>query len=740
MIVLWQMIFMRSKWILTALLLVGTEMRLFSQTVVSGSVMSSKKEPLPGASITLENTFFGATSAADGSFSFITTDTGRFRLIITLVGFKNYEKDIVLPGSSSGISIVLKEAITELQAITVAAGSFEANDKKRNTVLKPLDIVTTAGQQADIVAALKTLPGAQQVGETEGLFVRGGTGAETKVFIDGMMVSNPFYSSVPDIAQRGRFSPLLFKGTNFSSGGYSAQFGQGLSSALTLETHDLPERTETNIIASSAQLSVTRYQLNKTKKASIGATVTYNNLAPYYTAVKQNVNYSKAPEIINGELFGRAKTKKGMLKFYSYANYNIVGLSRPSLEAKGLQDNFNLSNKNLFSLLTYAGKLCNDWSVAAGVSLSYNKDRIDISTLAGNSNVFRFLPRITNSTAQTKAVFTKSLAGLNKLHFGAEYQNVKDEIEAKDSIPFIKRKDNYNALFAEADLYITTRLVTRLGVRYEHSSLINDRKLSPRISLAYKLKNNAQLSAAYGEFYQKPETNLLFRSIEIDFTKATHYLLNYQRIANGQTIRVELFHKTYKNLITFPANNLFALANSGDGYARGLEVFWRDKKTFKDFSYWVAYSYLDTKRKFLDYPIKAQPTFAANHTVNIVAKQWVEKITSIFSLTYTYASGRPYYNPNLSKEKFLSQRTISYNNVGLQVNHLRTIGKVNAVFIANVNNVIGNSQVFGYRYASQKNIEGFYNSEAITPPAKRFYFIGIYLSMGTDRRKEVLDN
>ena len=59
-------------------------------------------------------------------------------------------------------------------------------------VLDPIDIVTTASANGDITGALKTLPGAQQVGESEGLFVRGGTATETKTFIDGTLVNNFF--------------------------------------------------------------------------------------------------------------------------------------------------------------------------------------------------------------------------------------------------------------------------------------------------------------------------------------------------------------------------------------------------------------------------------------------------------------------------------------------------------------------------------------------------------------------
>ena len=181
-----------------------------AQVTISGSVKNQKKEPLAGASISIQDSYSGTTSGVDGSFNFLAADTGTLKIRVSMIGYETFEEVITISKKPLVFNVVLQEQVTELQAVTINAGSFEASDKKRTTVLKSIDIVTTAGQQADIVAALKTLPGAQQVGETEGLFVRGGTGAETKVFIDGLMVSNPFYSSVPDISQRGRFSPLLF--------------------------------------------------------------------------------------------------------------------------------------------------------------------------------------------------------------------------------------------------------------------------------------------------------------------------------------------------------------------------------------------------------------------------------------------------------------------------------------------------------------------------------------------------
>jgi hypothetical protein len=269
---------------------------LKAQFIIAGTVTTIKSEPLEGVNISIKGSYVGTTSAIDGSFSFSVPDTSTRTLSFTFIGYKPLEMKFVSSSFSRPLHVQLKEELTEMEAVVITAGTFEASDKKKATALKSLDVVTTAGQQADITTAFKTLPGAQQIGEQEGLFVRGGTGAETKVFIDGMMVANPFYSSVPDIAQRSRFSPLLFKGMAFSAGGYSAQYGQALSSALILESIDLPTRSELNLIVSSPQVSILGQKLNKKKTGSVGANINYANLAPYFVLFHKNIITPSPPK------------------------------------------------------------------------------------------------------------------------------------------------------------------------------------------------------------------------------------------------------------------------------------------------------------------------------------------------------------------------------------------------------------------------------------------------------------
>jgi hypothetical protein len=46
----------------------------------------------------------------------------------------------------------------------------------------------------------------------------------------------------------------------------------------------------------------------------------------------------------------------------------------------------------------------------------------------------------------------------------------------------------------------------------------------------------------------------------------------------------------------------------------------------------------------MNYPEQLQPDFAANHTASLVVKRFVIDWKTGFNFTYSYATGRPYYN------------------------------------------------------------------------------------------------
>ena len=741
---------------LTFGILIFISSALMGQTVISGKVKDTRGRPVAGASIALKNTYDGATSDSSGSYSFSTAEKGNQTLLVTSVGYKLLEMPVELHGARLNIDFALKEEPSELRAVTITAGSFEAGDSKRGAILSSLDIATTAGSNADITAALKTLPGTQQVGEQEGLFVRGGAGYETKQYIDGTVVNNPYYTSVPDIAQRGRFLPFLFKGTVFSTGGYSALYGQALSSVLLLESIDLPEKSEVSANISPLVIGAGTQQLANDKKSSWGITYNYANVGLYFAAVKQVPDYFTIPQFHSGDANFRIKTKSGgMIKYYTTFGYNTLGLRRPDIDSAYLKDAYSLNNHNWYNNLSWKEYLSNGWKMNLGASYSTNKDNI-VQEIQDPNNQPRQFPdslywmQYKNFTlnnrqdlAQIKAVFEKRIGSLSAIRFGSEYWYAYNPAIYNDTLHTLI--DNYYAAFAESDIYVTNDLAAKLGARFEHSSIINKSDIAPRISLAYKTSRHAQVSLAYGIFYQKPENQLLAYTTNLGFTKAIHYIINYQMMTTERIFRVEAYYKKYESLVrTIPYNYFYATYdNGGGGYAKGIDFFWRDKKTFKNFDYWISYSYIDTKRQYLNYPGQLMPDYAATHTASIVMKRFFTDLKAGVNVTYSFATGRPYYNfmiNNNTKYYIADQgKTKDYSSLNFSAEYVPSLGKKNAktfvVLFASMTNVLGYTPVFGYSYSFSGQVK-----QPIGLPADRFYFIGCFLSWGVDRTQDAINN
>lgn len=733
-----------------------------AQIKISGKLTDTKNKPLSGASITIKESYDGTTTDSLGNFSFTTTETGERELYATMSGYSSFKTQLAIGNKDIIQNISIKELITELNAVTITVGSFEASDKKKGTVLSSLDIVTTAGAEGDVTGALKTLPGSQRVGESEGLFVRGGSATESKIFIDGSVVNNFFYSSLPGISTRGRFNPFLFKGTVFAAGGYSALYGQALSAALILESNDLPEKTQANLNFSVTGLGGGIQKLAKNKKSAWGFSYNYTNLALAFAVIKQGPDFYKTPISHDGDANFRIKTKRGgFIKYYGYASGNSTALRSPDIDSLNLKDAFEIKNINTFQNISLRQPLGNGWKLNTALSFSTNRDDIK-GELQDEKNIkqeifspvgyaFKNFSLINNAKyAQARVVFDKKLSGINVLRFGADYffSNEKTTYTLFNGNKYTDAvRDDLYAAFAESDIYITRDLALKAGTRLEHSALLDRWNIAPRISLAYKLNPTAQVSFAYGIFYQNPERKYLPATADLKYSKATHYILQYQRSADKRTFRTEVFYKNYDDLFkTAPDafGRIVAANNNGFGFAKGVEMFWRDKRSIKNLDYWVSYSLLDTKRNYLNFPGEIRPAFAATHTASLVAKKFVLPWKTGFNASYSFATGRPFYNMGFdnTQSKYVIKeegRTINYNSLSFSLNYLPNLGKATkkpfAVWVLSLSNVLGQKQVFGYNFSSMNS-----NRSAIVPPSKRFLYIGCFISFGIDRTEDAINN
>lgn len=705
-----------------------TVISLNAQSTIKGKVQDNKGQPLPGANVYLEGTYDGTVSDELGNFSFETTAKGSQILVITFLSYETIAQPVNIESYQPG-TFKLRESINTLDAVVISAGTFAAGDNSKVTALKPLDIVTTAGSAGNIIAALQTLPGTQTVGEDGRLFVRGGEANETQTFVDGIRVAQPYGATTNNLPTRGRFSPFLFKGITFSTGGYSAEFGEALSSVLLLNTIEEPEQEQTDIALMTVGVGLGNTQ--KWEKSSLSFNANYINLKPYQWVVPQNVDWNKPVQALSGETVYRYKFNTGMLKVYAAFDHSDFDINQDDINEPD-PVRVALTNNNFYLNSSYKGTLGNNWTVQTG--LSYGYSYTDIQP-AGNEVNDK------ENSSHIKLKLRKSFNNRFKLSFGADYfiTDFKENYSEPDGFIFNSGYNNsIAATYAEADVFFSKNLALKAGVRGSYSEILNESVVEPRISLAYKAGKKGQFSFAYGDFHQTPISDYLKYFKNFEYEKTSHYILNYMFNDDGRMFRAEAYYKDYDNLIKYntdmPVYNS-VYSNGGKGYAKGLDFFWRDSNTIKNLDYWVSYSFIDTKRNYKNYEYSVTPGYVAKHNFSIVTKYWINDLRSQLGVTYSYNSGRPYDNPN--EAQFMNSMTKSYNNLSVSWAWLLSPQKI---LYFSVSNVAGSKNVFGYNYADTPDLNGQFARQAITQPADRFFFVGFFWTISDDKKTNQLDN
>ena len=719
---------------------------LIAQITISGKVLGRNNKPLKDVSVTLKDTYDGATTDETGNYKFETSEKGSQTLIFSNPKFIEIEKSIQIEDKNLILNAELKESVSEIDAVVISAGSIEASDKKRaTTLLTPIDVYTTAGANGQISSALETLPGVQKVGESEGLFVRGGTGTETKFFMDGNLVNNYFGNSVPGIKAMDRLNTSLFKGNVFSSGGYSAVYGQALSGVLALESIDLPERNAADFGISPIFASGGIQRVNQEKTHSYGISLGYSNLELMQKILKFNTDFEKAPQSFGGNGNFRIKTSRGgFIKYYGSYDTSSMKLSSPNLDDENSSDKINQNGKNTFHSLSYREKF-GRYTLNLGSSYTFNQNILHFSNIDQNgTSQFNNDIDSKGNHFNAKALIERKLFKISAVRAGIELNTTKEETWVSIAQKKYEFRDDITSLFAETDLGISNDLSLKIGARAENSSSINRWNFSPRFAMAYRISKEWTSSLAYGTFFQNPESRFFTENYQPNYQRADHYIFQVQRAADGRSLRLETYYKKYQDLIktTTDFYRPIAVNNNGSGYAKGVELFWRDKKSLKNIDYWVSYSYLDSKRDYLNYTESLFPNFAAKHTLSFVAKKFVTNWKTGFNISYNYNSGRPYYNfvtengnTVLKNQGFVKD----YQAVNFSLNYLPNLGKKDAraftVLVLSINNVLGTKNEFGYNFSSNG-----LKSRAIVPPTNTFVFIGAFISFGTDRTQESINN
>ena len=71
-------------------------LQLYSQTIIQGKLKDNKGKPIPGASVSIKDSYDGAVADSLGNYKFSTTEKGDQTLIATNIGYKSFEQKITI--------------------------------------------------------------------------------------------------------------------------------------------------------------------------------------------------------------------------------------------------------------------------------------------------------------------------------------------------------------------------------------------------------------------------------------------------------------------------------------------------------------------------------------------------------------------------------------------------------------------------------------------------------------------
>lgn len=547
----------KRLYILSLLLLIASAG--YAQVKIFGKVIDAEEQPIEFATVRIAGTAVGATTGLDGSYSLSVAESDTIEIIFTCIGYKEHKQKLISPSGNVNVNAKLFKTTRELEAIEVT------EYKKQTGGMQTLDAgQLKVGPNASgnaVEGLLTTIAGVSSKDEMSSQYsVRGGSYDENSVYINGIEVYRPQLISSGQQEGLSIINPSLVGSIEFSTGGFSAEYGDKMSSVLDI-TYRQPESFEGNVAASLmgaeaaigqstgkfSQLHGIRYKRNTTLLSSLETKGEYDpSFFDYQTNLRLKLNdqwnisflgniamnnYKFTPKT-RSTSFGTSQNVKEFTVYFDGKEQDRFETYFGALEL-----NYDVNKSTGFTLLA-SGFLTNEL-VAYDISGEYWLDEAGINdgenSVGGEIGVGKYLEHSRNRFQA--GVFTLGLKGhtsLNRhnLQYGLEYRNQQiydrtSEWEQRDSagysLPNINNKLEmiYN-LTSKHDLTTnklswyaqdTYRLMVNAGLftfngglRMSYWDFNNEFLVSPRISIGYipEFNNSLSFRLSGGLYYQSP--------------------------------------------------------------------------------------------------------------------------------------------------------------------------------------------------------------------------------------------
>ena len=617
-------------------------------------------------------------------------------------------------------------AVFDVDPLIVEAGSYSMDDPRATTAITRMEVYTTPGGTADVLQTFQMIPGVTRATEGSDLYVRGGDPAEAPVWVDGARLP---YAGTFEGLHGGLFGvldPSVLKKAYFSSGGFSARYGDALSGVLDLETEGRPlqrsGRFGLNLVSAGAA-----YRTPIGERAGAWAAVSGTETTALLAMQGERDEYPTSPRALQGvaslivEPTDALELRATALREgdHSSAMAQALGWEGP-IAADG--DTW---------MTTVSGRLRDE---ATGSSLSAS------AGMSGRTTGFGFGVLDWERDDRTASVridgdrligsYTRIRAGVEGARLTADehgFVPTTEEIAPGSPREAASNEDatHHVGAYVETELRPLSDLGFTAGVRADRLPGERVVTVDPRAAVVYRVNDNWSLRAGTGIFHQgRWRTRLALPDAgEASGVprRAAHFSASAQRDGD-LTVRAEAYLKRYDRYVDNGGAGRMATA----GRAAGMDVLasWDAGRALTG---WVAYSLLDGTLELED-GSEISSRVDVTHTLTTVVKYELPAQWQIGG-TARYGTGRPFTpivgqttdpesgSPRPVFGELNGDRLPDYFRLDSRITKVVGFGGGFAAFYLEALNVLGRGNVMDYTYDDEYQervpIESFFGERTL---------------------------
>lgn len=730
---------------------------------IKGRLLDAEtKLPLIGANVLIAGTQLGAASDTEGNFLIKSIPVGNYSLKISYIGYETKIKPDVIVRSErfTFVEAELKTLALELDQVVVTGGYFTETDEQVSSItnFSYEEIRRAPGTAGDISRVVFSLPSLAKVNDqSNGLIVRGGSPIENAFFVDNIEIPNinHFPTQGTSSGPIGMLNVDFIRDVNFSTGGFSAIYGDKLSSVMNIKfregnREEFDGQIDLNFAgfggvfegpffgdSGSYLISVRRSFLDLLVKTFDAGT----SVAPVYGDVQWKLAFdlSSRHQLSFLGIWGDDHNSPD----YDTAVEN-------DMLVYGNQDiNENTTGLNWRAVW---GKIGYSNTSVSHTSTRFDENFIETGSrellIKNRSTEHNFKFRNLNNLILSKKVGLE--IGLEAKHLISDYDNFYAQYTDAlgEIIPELtldkKITGNKFGAFANFEFELLPALTTNFGVRTDYSSITENTHIAPRFGFEYRFTERTSLVGATGLYHQSLPLLLLAQNSankNLKDLQARHYVLGIHHFLSDDTkLSLEVYQKDYENFPIDPSQpSLFLmdelfyrygfffnhenLTDSGQASAKGLEVILQ-KKLAKNFYGLVSAAYFRTKYTGGD-GIERNRVFD-NRFIFSLEGGYKPNIKWEFSMRWIYAGGTPFTPFDLNASQAINrgvldessingERLPAYHSMNIRFDRRFYYRGSNLVFYLSVWNAYNRENVASYFWNQVENKQDRLNQWAMLP-------------------------